>query len=384
MNLFTSAFARSACLVALAASLSLAPVEAGGAGASPAQVKVPLKQTWSGGNLPLDLQVAAPPGLYVADQAGWERLWRAWRGGEALPKIDFDRELILVCTTVSPNSCGVNPTLDEQGDLKVGPASTLIASDAKTFNYQIGLIDRAGVRSIAGRPIPAGDGAKGAGPDGNIVARLKGATQELLDAIAPGDRAVWQRHLAEGSIYADEEGRVLTKDELLKELSPLPAGYVGSIKMGEPKVLIQENVVVLSHLDREDLELYGQKIVTYFHSTDTWAKQKDGNWRRVATQVMAIPNERKPAKVEPNMLDSYVGQYQIAAEVFYTITREDDRLYGQHTGRAREELLPLCGDIFYKKGVWRGEKVFERDTKGKIVKMLDRRENNDLVWNKIK
>src|SRR5215208_1322479 len=106
MNLFTSAFARSACLVALATSLSLAPVKAGGAGASPAQVKVPLKRTWSGNNLPLDVQAAAPPGLYVADQAGWERLWRAWRGEEARPKVDFGRELVLVCTTVSPNSCG--------------------------------------------------------------------------------------------------------------------------------------------------------------------------------------------------------------------------------------------------------------------------------------
>jgi hypothetical protein len=70
--------------------------------------------------------------------------------------------------------------------------------------------------------------------------------QELLDAIAPGKKDVWEKYLAEGSIYADEEERVLTKDELLKELNPLPKGYVGSIKMGAPKVLVQENIIVLS------------------------------------------------------------------------------------------------------------------------------------------
>ncbi len=64
--------------------------------------------------------------------------------------------------------------------------------------------------------------------------------------------------------------------------------------------------------------------------------------------------------------------------------REGDPLFGQRTGRAGEELLPLCGDIFFKKGVWRGEKVFERDAAGKIINLLDRRENNDLVWKKIK
>ncbi len=154
--------------------------------------------------------------------------------------------------------------------------------------------------------------------------------------------------------------------------------------MGEPKVLIQDNVIALSHRDREDLELYGQKIVTYFHSTDTWAKQKDGQWRIVATQTMAIPNERKPMPINSQKLDAYVGQYQLSPEVTYTITREGDRLFGQRTGRARDELLPLCVDILYRKGVWRGEKVFERDPQGNVVKMLDRRENNDLVWKKVK
>lgn len=216
-----------------------------------------------------------------------------------------------------------------------------------------------------------------------LVKQLSSATQELLDAIAPGKKEVWEKYLAEGSIYTDEEGRVLTKDELLKELTPLPKGYIGTIKMGEPKVLVQENVVVLSHLDREDLELYGQKIVTYFHSTDTWAKQSDGQWRRVSTQIMAIPNERKPASLDPAVLKDYVGQYQLAPAVYYTITLEGDKLFGQRTGRVKDELLPLCKDILYKKGVWRGEKLFERDSSGKVIEMRDRRENNDLVWKKV-
>src|SRR5262245_3110162 len=173
-----------------------------------------------------------------------------------------------------------------------------------------------------------------------VVDRLKQATQELLDAIAPGNKAVWQRYLAEGSIYADEEGRVLTKDELIKELNPLPAGYVGSIKIGDTKALVQDRVVVLSHRDREELQLYGQKIVTFFHMTNTWAKQRDGQWQLVSTQVMAIPNERKPAVIDSKNLDLYTGTYEIAPQVTYVITRDGDKLFGQRTGRAKEELLP--------------------------------------------
>jgi len=238
--------------------------------------------------------------------------------------------------------------------------------------------------AIAGKPKTPQNAATKKESTNEIVERLKQATQELLDAIAPGNKAVWQRYLAEGSLYADEEGRVLTKDELIKELTPLPVGYVGSIKIGEVKALVQDGVVVLSHRDREELELYGQKIVTYFHMTNSWARQRDGQWQLVSTQVMAIPNERKPAVVNPKSLDVYTGQYELAPQVTYTITREGDKLFGQRTGRAKDELLPLCTDIFYRKGVWRGEKVFERDAQGRVVRMLDRRENNDLVWRKVK
>ncbi|MGA9770025.1 MAG: DUF4440 domain-containing protein [Blastocatellia bacterium] len=217
-----------------------------------------------------------------------------------------------------------------------------------------------------------------------IVEQLRQATQELLDAVAPGDVAVWQKYLAEGCIYTDEEGNVKTKEDLLKELKPLPKGYIGKIKVGEPKFFMQDQVIVMSHRDREELELYGQKLVTWFHSTDTWARQQDGQWRLVAVQVMAIPNERHPMAVSPKKLADYVGQYQLAIDVFYTVTREGDKLFGQRTGRAKEELLPLCADTFYRKGVWRGEKVFERDAGGAVARMLDRRDNNDLVWRKVK
>lgn len=258
-----------------------------------------------------------------------------------------------------------------------------LASTTKKDSPLLALVALLGLAAGAmAQSAPPAQGGERSG--GEIVARLKQATQELLDAIAVGDKAVWQRHLADGSIYADEEGRVLTKDELIKELTPLPPGYVGSIKIGDTRVLARDDVVVLSHRDREDLELYGQKIVTYFHMTNTWAKQKDGQWRLVSTQVMAIPNERKPAAIDPKSLDAYVGQYQLAPHVTYTVTREGDRLFGQRSGRAKEELLPLCTDMFYRRGVWRGEKVFERGAQGRVVRMLDRRENNDLVWEKVK
>src|SRR5262245_42050520 len=127
---------------------------------------------------------------------------------------------------------------------------------------------------------------------------------------------------------------------------------------------------------------YGRGILPKAVSTPT--KSQNGQWNLVAVQVMAIPNERKPIALSPEKLDAYVGQYQLAPDVIYTVTREGDKLFGQRAWRAKEEWLPLYEDTFYRKGVWRGEKVFERDASGRVIKLLDRRENNDLVWKKAK
>ena len=71
---------------------------------------------------------------------------------------------------------------------------------------------------------PTGNGASDA-----IVEQLKRATQELLDAVARGDVAVWRKYLAEDCVYSDEEGNVKTREDLLKELKPLPKNYFGAI-----------------------------------------------------------------------------------------------------------------------------------------------------------
>ncbi len=70
--------------------------------------------------------------------------------------------------------------------------------------------------------------------------------------------------------------------------------------------------------------------------------------------------------------------------VTYTITIENDKLMGQRAGRSREELLQADTHTFFVRGAIRGEKVFVRDASGRVTQMLDRRENNDLVWKRVR
>ena len=56
-------------------------------------------------------------------------------------------------------------------------------------------------------------------------------TQELYDALVWGDQAPWEKYFADDCIFADEKGRIFDKPKLIADITPLPAGYSGTIKI---------------------------------------------------------------------------------------------------------------------------------------------------------
>src|SRR5215471_14480429 len=57
---------------------------------------------WSG-KFPDDKDVPlmklAPASGYITDATEFEKLWKAWRPKEDLPKVDFDKQIVFVSTT---------------------------------------------------------------------------------------------------------------------------------------------------------------------------------------------------------------------------------------------------------------------------------------------
>ena len=207
--------------------------------------------------------------------------------------------------------------------------------------------------------------------------------QSLMDAVAVGDKAVWEKYVADDLIYTDENWRVLTKREILADFKPLPKGYTGSIKVAEVKSRINGDAAVVSWQALEEETVYGQRLAPVYLVTDTYFR-RGGRWQLVAEQITVRPSERKPLAVDPKVYDSLVGEYELTPGVTYTLTVEGGRLLGQRTGREKQELLPADVNTYFVKDTIRGEKVFVRDAGGRVTAMLDRRENNDLVWKRIK
>lgn len=234
-------------------------------------------------------------------------------------------------------------------------------------------------------------GAQGAGCPAETLAVVGGRrdgeavraiAQRLMDALAPGDTAVWARVLDDDGVFIDEEANVRAKRAVLAELHALPAGFSGVICVTAPRAIVRGDVALLTYDAMETETVYGQVLHTRYHTTDTYVR-RGAEWRLLGSQIGVLPSEHTPVAGRPAVYGDYVGRYALAPGVEYTVTREGDRLFGQRPGRPREELLPLGDDRFFRTGARRGERIFRRDEAGRVDAMVDRRDNNDLIWPRI-
>lgn len=126
---------------------SALPLQAG-----PAKGKAikPLKQ-WSGSVDDLSLMNAAPEVVLSAPEL--EKLWQAWKVSGPVPKVDFDKKLVLVLTTRG-SILRFAATLDDKGNLQVGGLATRDLRPG--FRYVIAVVSREGVKTVNGKELAAG------------------------------------------------------------------------------------------------------------------------------------------------------------------------------------------------------------------------------------
>ncbi len=55
-------------------------------------------------------------------------------------------------------------------------------------------------------------------------------TQELFDAVVPGNQEPWKKYYADDCLFADEKGRQMDKTKLIADVSPMPKGYSGTLR----------------------------------------------------------------------------------------------------------------------------------------------------------
>jgi len=214
-------------------------------------------------------------------------------------------------------------------------------------------------------------------------AELRGIIQKLLDAIAPGDAEVWRGYLHERLIHVDENGIVRTKEELLKELTPLPPGLVGRIVIDNFKVETHAAIAVVAYDVQEHLDFYGQILRSRFRTNDTWEKTARG-WQLLSEQTTAVLKDPPVIQLAHDQLCSYEGSYALTDSIVAQITCTATGLSVERAGRPVVNYVAELADVFYVPGQPRTRRIFQRDARGRIVGFVDRREGEDVKWTRRK
>jgi len=212
-------------------------------------------------------------------------------------------------------------------------------------------------------------------------AELVHRTQALYDAVASGNKAPWQQYLADDVLVHDEKGGSYTKATFLATVDPLPSGYSGSIKVTHPQTIFAPGVAIFSY-DAEEVEtIFSNRMTARYHQTDTWLYRKH-LWQIAASQVMRYYEDPASAAINPAIFSDYIGTYEVAPGNQMVITTHDGKLFAQRGASNPVQLLPESPDMFFRVGI-EGRRLFHRNADGKVDTLIDRRNNEDVLWKKI-
>ena len=211
---------------------------------------------------------------------------------------------------------------------------------------------------------------------------LRNYTQQLLDAIAPGDKAPWEKLLAPTFLRMNEEGKVETKAQLLNELDPLPPGLNGRLRIDTFQVSFDHDLAVVAHEDQEELDYHGQTLRSRFRSFDMWRRTSAG-WRLVGQHTAAVLKDPPAMAVSWRDSCEYAGTYRLAASIDLTIHCTPTGLVASRNGRPDVPYRMEIPDLFFSPGQPQTRRIFLRNGHSGISGFVDRREGEDIHWNKI-
>jgi ketosteroid isomerase-like protein len=212
-----------------------------------------------------------------------------------------------------------------------------------------------------------------------VANALLAITQEMDDAIAPGNISVWDRYTDPTLIYVDENDEVSDKAKLLASMKPLPKGFSGSIRVTEFKVHDLGPIAVTTYTMAETETIEGHTIHNRYRETDTWRQTAQG-WRLIAAQVMAVNKDPPSIAFQASVLVGYAGTYALSATTKQTVRVDGNHLVAERAGRPPETLLAEAPDVFFTPGKPRTRRIFLHGSDGGVTGFADRREGEDLVW----
>jgi hypothetical protein len=95
------------------------------------------------------------------------------------------------------------------------------------------------------------------------------------------------------------------------------------------------------------------------------------------------PRERTAVEVDVEILATYVGEYEVAPNLSFVITLEDDGLHVQPTGQNKAPIFPESETEFFF-SVVDAQITFQRDDTGKVTGLVLHQGGQNVPGRKVK
>ncbi len=100
-------------------------------------------------------------------------------------------------------------------------------------------------------------------------------------------------------------------------------------------------------------------------------------------QKFAPAKAHTEIKVDSKILETYVGEYQIAPNFKIVVTREEDKLFGQPTDQPRVQLFAEAENAFFLKVV-DAQVTFVKNDKGEVTELILHQGGQSITGKKVK
>ena len=200
-------------------------------------------------------------------------------------------------------------------------------------------------------PLAFGQAGTGQGADERVREEVRKLFSDYNEAGSKRDRAALERLFAEGYVWVQGNGRVITRAKHIDNI----LGNASQFSLAAPPF--------------EQLTVYGDVAIlratesrSGLFATTVFLK-RNGRWQFVHAQGTLLPPERKPVELDPKALDAFVGSYEFSPGAVATVTKEGNALMWKGGRRPQVRLMPLSDTRFFveESGV---EMTFRKDGAG--------------------
>jgi len=212
-----------------------------------------------------------------------------------------------------------------------------------------------------------------------LEATLRARDQDLLNAIASGNRALWDATLTPDALYIDENGTIFTRADYLKSLVPLPANISGHLDIVDYQLHREGDAALVVHKDDEFEDYHGHSLEASYLMSETWVR-RGADWKLALVHVYVVAKDPPQISLPTAKLDEYVGHYSAGADLPWIIRRDGDHLFGGRDGKT--PLKVEAPDVLFVPGQPRERRFVQRGADGKVTGFIWRREGEDILWSR--